>query len=232
MKKMEIGNRKCGTGRRLRSGVVAVLAMTLAGCSLLGGSQREKATIYAPDPRVVTDPAWPTVAWQLSVASPTAARVIDSFRIAVRPTPGELQVYKGASWAKTPTDMLQDTILRALEDSGRIPAVARQGTGINADYKLVMDMRRFEAAYSGAAMPSATIELNAKLVHSSDQNVVASRTFLHATPATGTDVGAVTDAFSSSLGRIGGDVAGWTLATGDAHERLAHGPESGAEIAR
>lgn len=232
MMTMAIGNRKTGTGRRFRVVVIAALAVVLAGCSVLGGGQRERATIYAPDPRVVADPAWPTVAWQLSVASPTAARVIDSFRIAVRPTPGELQVYKGASWAKTPTDMVQDTILRALEDSGRIPAVARQGAGINADYKLVMDMRRFEAAYAGAALPSATIELNAKLVHNSDQNVVASRTFLHATPATGTDVGTVTDAFSSSLGRIGGDVAGWVLATGDAHERLAHGPESGVEIAR
>ena len=232
MKKTGMGKREAGTGRRLRTGVVAALAMILAGCSLLGSGQREKATIYAPDPRVVAEPAWPTVAWQLSVASPTAARVIDSFRIAVRPTPGELQVYKGASWAKTPTDMLQDTILRVLEDSGRIPAVARQGTGINADYKLVMDMRRFEAAYAGAAVPSATIELNAKLVHSSDQYVVASRTFLHAEPAIGTDVAAVTDAFSRSLGRIGVDVAGWTLSTGDAHERVAHGAESGAEIAR
>jgi len=207
------------------AGLLAV-AMMLAACSLLGGGKRDKATIYAPDPRVVADPAWPTVAWQLAVGSPTAARMIDSFRIAVRPTPGELQVYKGASWAKTPTDMLQDTILRALEDSGHIPAVARQGTGINADYKLVMDMRRFEAAYAGAAVPSATIELNAKLVHSVDQNVVASRTFLHATPATGTDVAAVTDAFSRSLGDMAGDVAGWALTTGDAHERGAHGADT------
>ena len=223
MTTMAIGNRKPGTGKWFRVVAIAALAVVLAGCSLLGGGKREKATIYAPDPRVAADPAWPTVAWQLSVTSPNAARMIDSFRIAVRPTPGELQVYKGASWAKTPTDMVQDTILRALEDSGRIPAVARQGTGINADYKLVMDMRRFETAYAGAAVPSATIELNAKLVHNSDQNVVASRTFLHATPAAGSDVAAVTDAFSRSLGDMAGDVAGWVLTTGDAHERGAHG---------
>src|SRR3546814_12581030 len=79
--------------------------------------------------------------------------------------------------------MVEDGVLRALEDSGRIGAVARQGSGINGDYKLVMDLRRFEADYAGAAVPSATIEVNAKLLHSADQRVAASRTFQASRPA-------------------------------------------------
>src|SRR3546814_6044180 len=79
--------------------------------------------------------------------------------------------------------MLEVAVLRALEDSGRIGAVARQGSGINGNYKLVMDVCRFEADYAGAAIPSATIEVNAKLLHPVDQQVVASRTFLAARPA-------------------------------------------------
>lgn len=191
----------------------------LPGCSLLGGGSKEAPTIYAPDPRVQADPSWPQVSWQLSVTHPDAARMVDSLRIAVRPTPGELQVYKGASWSKTPTEQVEDTILRALEDSGKIRAVARQGSGVAADYKLVMDLRRYEADYAGGSGPSATIEVNAKLLHSPDQDIVGSRTFLQAVPAGGTDVAVVTQAFSQALGRIGGEIAGWTLATGDAHER-------------
>lgn len=198
--------------------------LLLAGCSILGGGdERERATIFVLDPRLAADPAWPAVDWQLSLTPPNAARTIDSFRIAVRPTPAEYQVYKGANWAKTPTDMLQDALLRTLEDSGRIGAVARQGTGIAADYKLVMDLRRFDADYAGNAVPAATIEVNAKLLHSIDQTVVASRTFLRAEPAAGTDVAQVTDAFSRSLGAVTGEIAGWILASGSAHERDAHG---------
>ena len=126
--------------------------------------------------------------------------MMDSLRIAVRPAPGELQVYKDASWARTPTEMIEDGVLRALEDSGSIPAVARQGSGIGADYKLVMDLRHFEADYAGAAVPSAVIEVNAKLLHSHDQSVVASRTFREAVPAAGTDVSLVADAFTRALG--------------------------------
>lgn len=204
--------------------LAAALALAmLAGCSLLGGGkERTRSTIYAPDPRIQADPAWPAVDWQLSLAPPTSARMIDSFRIAVRPTADELQVYRGASWAKTPTDMLQDTLLRALEDSGKLPAVARQGTGFTADYKLAIDIRRFEADYAGAAMPSATIEVNAKLIHAVDQGIVSSRTFLHAEPSASTDVAQVVDAFSRALAAIGRDMSGWVLATGDAHEREAH----------
>lgn len=197
-----------------------LLLPLLTGCaSLLGGSgDRERATIYAPDPRVQADPAWPQADWQLTLAPPTAARMIDSFRIAVRPTPSELQVYRGASWAKTPTDMLQDTVLRTLEDSDRIPAVARQGAGITADYKLVVDLRRFEADYNGNVLPAATIEVNAKLIHNIDQTVVGSRTFLAAQPASSTDVAQVVDAFSAALQSISGEMVGWILEVGNAHE--------------
>lgn len=194
-----------------------LLPLVLGGCSLLGGS-RESPTIFAPDPRVEADASWPEVDWQLSTTRPTAARMMDSLRIAVSPVPGELQVYKDASWARTPTEMVEDGVLRTLEDSGKIPAVARQGSGIGADYRLVMDLRHFEADYAGAAVPSAVIEINAKLLHSHDQSVVGSRTFRHAQVATGTDVALVADAFTQALGGVTHDIAGWVLTTGQAHE--------------
>jgi cholesterol transport system auxiliary component len=199
-----------------------LLLVALAGCSILGGGERERATIYAPDPRVEIDPAAPAADWQLSLSPPSGARAIDSFRIAVRPTPDELQVYSGASWAKTPTDMLQDALLRALEDSGKLPSVARQGAGIAADYKLAIDLRRFEADYAGNAVPAATIEINAKLIHTVDQGIVDARTFRAAVPASGTDVALVVDAFSRSLGQVTGELAHWLLTTGARHERQDH----------
>lgn len=212
--------------RLLLAAALSMLAL-LPACSLLGGS-KQPPTIFAPDPRVQADPSWPSVGWQLSLAHPEAARMVDSLRIAVRPAPGELQVYKGAAWAKTPTEQVEDTVLRALEDSGKIPAVARQGSGISADYKLVMDLRRYEADYAGGATPAAVIEVNAKLLHAPDQDVVASRTFVQRTPAAGADIATVAQAFSQSLGAIGRDIAGWTLVTGEAHERGgAHPGRSG-----
>ena len=206
---------------------IAALALLLpavaAGCSLLGGS-KDGPTIFNPDPRVAADPAWPRVSWQLSTTRPTAPSMMDSTRIAVSPVPGELQVYKNTAWARTPTEMLESAVLRTLEDSGKIPAVARQGSGIGANYRLVMDLRHFEAEYAGAAVPSALIEVNVKLLHSHDQLVVDSRTFRQAQPAAGTDASLVADAFAGALGAVTNDIAGWVLTTGQTHE-TAHPSE-------
>lgn len=202
---------------RLRPLVLAVPLLLLAGCSLLGGGkQRDPVTIYAPQVHVAVDPSWPAVTWQLAVYQPTAARIVDSPRIAVRPVPGELQVYKGVSWAQPATDIVEALVLRTLEDSGKIPGVAMSSSGLRADYRLVMELRRFESDYAGNALPSATIELNAKLLHASDQRVVASRTFLQVEPASGTDMAQVAPAFDRALEKLGGELVGWVLTSGEA----------------
>jgi cholesterol transport system auxiliary component len=189
--------------------------MALAACSVLGTTQRDPVTIFSPDVRVPVDPAWPSADWSLVIAKPTAARVVDSARISVRPVPGELQVYRGASWAQPSTDLLQDAVQRTLEDSGRIRAVASSDAGILGDYRLVMDLRRFEADYAGQATPAAVIEVNAKLVRNRDQQVVASRTFLQSSPANGTEIANVATAFEESLSALTRDIVGWVLASGE-----------------
>lgn len=202
------------TAMRLLRPMLCVSLLALGGCSVLTGGDKKPATIYAPNVRIAPNPSWPQVSWQLSVSKPSAARVIDSPRINVRPTPGELQVYHGAGWAQPATDMLEDSVVRAFEDSGKIAAVARIGTGIRSDYKLAIDLRRFESDYAGRSLPSATIELNAKLLHAADQRVVASRTFLVARPSSGTDTAAVAAAFEQAMTQVTTELVGWTLVTG------------------
>ena len=199
---------------------LAIVVALLGGCAI--GGEKTAPSVYAPQVRLAADPAWPAVSWQLSTSRPTAARMIDSVRMAVSPVPGELQVYKGGLWARTPTEMLEDSVLRTLEDSGKLPAAARQGSGIRADYRLVMDIRHFEASYNEAAspgIPAAVIEVNAKLLHAQDQAVVDSRTFRHVAPATGTPVALVAQAFGDALGATSREIAGWVLQSGHAHER-------------
>ena len=205
-----------------RTLIAAALLATLAGCSSLLGP-KETPSIFAPELATTADPAWPSATWALGTVRPTAARILDGSRIAVSPVPGELQVYKGAMWARTPPEMLEETVLRMLEDSGKIPSVARQGSGIGAEYRLVMDIRHFESRYdAGGSTPAAVIEVNAKLLHVPDQAVAGSRTFRQTQAASGTDVALVADAFGQALGTLSREVVGWTLATGNEHQRQPH----------
>ena len=203
--------------RRLARTFLLLLAcLAISACSVLGNNTRERATVYDLDPRVAADPAWPRVDWQLALPRVNATRVGDSQRIAVRPMPNELQVYKGASWARIPTDMIEDAIMRTLEDSGRIQAVSRQGSGISSQYRLLLELRRFESAYTVAGEPpTVQIELNAKLLHTASQRVTASRTFLQQTPAGSVAVEDVVEAFDQALHAVTGDIVGWVLISGN-----------------
>lgn len=203
--------------------------LALAGCALLAGGDRQSTTIYAPQVRVQADPAWPQVDWQLSIAKPSAARLVDSPRINVRPAPGELEVYRGAAWSQPATDLLEGTLLRGFEDSGRIGAVARIAAGIRSDYKLTTDLRRFEADYRGGDTPAATIELNAKLIHSLDQRVVAARTFMVAEPAASADIPSVARAFEAALDQVAGELIGWTLLSGQRDVARQSPPQPGGK---
>jgi len=200
--------------KRLLLACLSLSLVALGGCSILSSGSRHPVTIYSPDVRVTPDAGWPQVAWQLTVVKPNASRLVDSPRINVRPVPGELQVYQGASWAQPATDMVENAVVRAFEDSQRISGVGRSSDGIRADYRLVLDLRRFESDYAGQAVPSATVELSAKLLHSADQRVVGARTFLVATPAGATDVASVAAAFEVSLRQVTHDLVGWTLLAG------------------
>lgn len=204
--------------RPLRLVLLAALPL-LAACSLLGGGKPGRITVYAPPPLAVAAADWPQVSWQLGIAKPSAPRMIDSPRIAVRPQPHELQVYRDVVWSMPATDMLESSVLGVLEDSGRVHGVARLTSGVHSDYRLVMDIRRFEADYAGKTIPDATIEVSAKLLHSQSQRVVAAQTFVQRQPASGTATDAVVPAFAQALGRISQDIAGWSLSRGQADHR-------------
>lgn len=207
-----MGERGAAVAWRLAA---AALCVVLGGCSIVGGS-KDPVTVFAPMPRVQADPGWPALDAQLAIGAPHVAGMLDGTRIAVRPIPGELQVYKGALWAKDPGEQLRDAVLQTLEESGKLAAVARQGSGLAADYRLELDVRRFEADYAGGAVPAATLEVNAKLVRTVGQSLVGTRTFRQAVPASGVDTALVARAFGEALGTIAHDIAGWTLAAGAA----------------
>ncbi|MDE2407404.1 MAG: membrane integrity-associated transporter subunit PqiC [Xanthomonadaceae bacterium] len=199
-----------------------LLAMLLAGCSSLIGGPKETPKLYAPQINIQPDPAWPQVAWSLATSHGTSMPMLEGPGIVVSPTPGELQVYRAALWARTPGEMVEDSVLRTLEASGRIAAVARQSSGMDADYRLLLEIREFRADDVAGAQPAARLEINAKLLHMNDQTIVGNRSFQLAQPAATAEVASVVTAFGLALDALAPQIAGWALATGQAHEQATH----------
>ena len=191
----------------------------LASCGIL--PKREPTQLFEPSrPAMTTHADWPQADWSLLVAKPAAGQLLDNDRIAVRPSPGAISVYKGAAWSDPAPELVQTALLRSFEDSQKILSVSRPGAGVRGEYQLQSDLRNFESIYDGTR-PQAVVELYAKLIHTADGEVVAARVFRETEPAAGVEVGSVVDAFSRALERVTGQVTAWTLAEGNRRERSA-----------
>jgi len=193
--------------------LLGLLLVTLNGCaSWLGsGDVGGHPTVYAPATQIVANPAWPQVNGVLLIAHPSAAPMLDSRRIVVRPAADELQLLRGARWARPAPEMLQETLLHLLEDSGKLRAVARQSSGIAGNWRLLLDIRRFEADYSQGPIPTVELVVNAKLVAYQEQQIIASQTFTHSQTAHTSTTGAIMTAFSQGLSQVTGQLTQWVL---------------------
>lgn len=182
----------------------------LAGCAI--GGPKVEVRIYDPAVAVAADPAWPAADGSISIATPQANALLDSDRIAVRPTPDRLQTYKGARWADTAPELLQTALVRAFEDSGRFTSVARFGnSGRRGDVALFSELRHFETIYTDG-QPRVVVELQARLV-GRDGRIATKRFREEVAPAT-PEVDAVATAFGQAMASLSGELVAWSLAEG------------------
>lgn len=200
--------------RRFRLPLAALLLAMLGGClSLI--KEPDPITTYSLRPETAQDERWKSADWSLTVIRPNTNAFLDTNRIAVRPTPNVLQVYKGANWADTLPDLVQTALVEDFENSGRIRTVARQNSGVPAEVALLLDIRQFEAVYTpGARIPQASIRIHAKLLQYPGNRVIAIRTFSADVPAAGKHVPEVVRALEQGLAAVNGEIIGWTLANG------------------
>ena len=194
------------------SGLAAAMALlALPGCISIGGDRAE-LKVYAPQVVLSADAAWPRTQRTLAIAEPNASTALDSVRIAVRPTPSQLQVYAGATWSDHAPTLVQSALVDALGASERFRAVVRPTDGVSTDLLLRLDLRHFEAVYdNGAKTPTVVVELHATLVDQRGLSVLGSRRIRVEQPSDGEKLPAVVDAFEAALGQTAAALAPWVL---------------------
>jgi cholesterol transport system auxiliary component len=190
--------------------IVLVGAITLlGGCAAIGGPKTE-VKVYAPASSVTVDPSWPALDWHLSIGTSAANQMLDSSRIAVRPTPDRFQVYKGAAWADDAPELLQTALVEGFEDSGKLPAVGRFGGGARGDAGLLVEVRAFETIYTDGR-PEAVIEVQVRLVQFRGGGTVGAKRFRQAIPGASPEVDDMVAAFGTAMSAITTNIVGWTL---------------------
>lgn len=187
------------------------LAGLLSACSIL--PKAETPDLYRLPASQQPAHAEPAVNWSLRVNAPHTDQVLGGNRIAVLPKGDLLSVYKGARWSDNAPALLRDRLLDAFRADGRIAALSSDEANLQADLELGGDLRAFQSEYRNGRV-EAVIILEAQLVRSASQRIVASRRFEVHQPAQGDQVPQVVSAFGQAADSLSAQVTGWTLQQG------------------
>jgi cholesterol transport system auxiliary component len=182
----------------------------LSGCTGLP-LDKPPPRLFVLTPKTTFPADLPKVDWQLSVDPPIAQASLNTSRIAVHHTPISLDYYQGANWVDTAPKMLQTLLVESFESTGKIVGVGRQSVALRADYNLVTELREFQAELDKGEFPIVRVRLNVKLVRFPQRVIVATTSKEVVTPAAGSRIEDVVNAFDESLGKALKAIVSWTL---------------------
>jgi cholesterol transport system auxiliary component len=201
--------------RRILAGLLLVgpLAPVVSACGLVSGPPPRQFTLTPVQnfPR-----ALPPVKWSLVVDEPTAARQIDTSRIASMNGPFRVEYYADVEWTDTAPAMVQLLLMQSFQNTGRLPVVAPTRQTLATDILLLSNLRKFQVENDASGTPQATVVSEATLLKMPRRTPVATARFEKATPVDSKSIEAVTAAFDASLGDVMRRVVDWTLQQGSA----------------
>jgi phospholipid/cholesterol/gamma-HCH transport system substrate-binding protein len=174
---------------------------------MTGGGTQPKRTTY--DLRAPGDfgQASKTIKGQLAILEPTAVAMLETQRILFSPAkdyPGFDEVL----WADSIPKLLQARLIEGFENYDIAHAPLRTMDVGQADFQLLIDVRRFRIAVD--SVPSAEIELSARIIDKGGK-VVASRLFEQRQKFDKVEPAAAVAALDDAFGRIAKDMIAWTV---------------------
>jgi cholesterol transport system auxiliary component len=201
------------SGSAVRAALALVLAASLAGCSggvlggIIGTGSNPTPTYDLTAPRTFgTLP--PRARGLLAVDQPTALQILDTEKVVISPSPGEVAYLSDAQWVDRLPKLMQARIVQSFENSNRIRAVAKTQDRVNADYVLVIDVRQF--GMTAHDTPQAVVELSVKIVYQRGGRIAAGTILTSRVAATGTNGQAATLALDQAFSDVLVQMVKWT----------------------
>ncbi len=210
------------TSRQTASILLLGASMVMTACQgIIPGAKRDPPRLYELTPKSTFPKSLPKVNKQLIVETPLASSGLTSSRIAVKVRRTTLDYYEKSEWTDLAPNLVQTLMIESFDNSKRIIAVGREGSGLRADYILKTELREFQAQLYNGQEPEVHIRVNLKLVRMPQREIVSATRFAVTVKSNGPKVDAIISAFDKALGRILKRTVTWTIK--EIHRRSAKG---------
>ena len=172
-----------------------------------GGGSAAKVTYDLRAARTFPGMSGKILKGELVVPEPTAVAMLETQRFLFSPA-NEAPEFANVMWADSIPKLLQARLLESFENYDIAHAPLRSMDGVQADYQLLIDVRRFQITTDPE--PVADIGLSARILDK-DGKVVASRLFQETEKFDKIEPPAAATAFNDAFVRIIRGMVAWTV---------------------
>lgn len=150
------------------------------------------------------------VNWSLRIIQPNTTQFLSGTRIAVQPQNNEIAVYKGIRWSDPVPVLFRNRMIQEFRTDARVGTVISDDGRSRADYDLSGDLTAFQGIHQNSNS-EVLIRFDAHLKRSSDQRIIASRSFEVHQPIAGKSMDEVVKAFGQANDELAAQLLNWTL---------------------
>lgn len=158
--------------------------------------------------------------WSLRLSKFQSSDALNSPNIAVIPQGDVISHYKGSRWSDPAPVLVRNRLLEGFQHDGRVPLLSTDDSIFQTDLELGGSLQAFQTEYQGTNA-SAVVRLDALLVRSYDQRILASRRFEVRQPLSNVQVPAVVAGFGQASDQLTVQVVSWAVEQG---QKLAPPP--------
>jgi cholesterol transport system auxiliary component len=158
--------------------------------------------------------------WSLRLNKFQSSEALNSPNIAVIPQGDVLSHYKGSRWTDPAPVLVRNRLLQGFQHDGRVTLLSTDDSIFQTDLELGGSLQAFQTEYQ-VTNASVVVRLDALLVRSYDQRLLASRRFEVRQPLSAVQVPAVVVGFGQANDQLTTQVVNWAVEQG---QKLAPPP--------
>ena len=144
------------------------------------------------------------------IEEPQISGALDTVRIAISRDNRRFEYLPDARWEERTPQLLQRYLARSIDNGPALDAVGNFNIDLPVDYRLRMDLRRFDAHMSSDGL-SIEIALVASLVDALSSDLVGSRHFKTSHPARSSQPDDIVAAYNAALDQIATGLTSWIV---------------------
>jgi cholesterol transport system auxiliary component len=181
------------------------LALLVAGCTGIFHSSAAPEQLYylkapAAAAAAAAAGALPAGAPSIRVLTPQAAPGLDSAHIMLVQADHRMSFYTGSRWPATAPEVVESLAVQTLRATDAWSAVMDSTSPFPSDYLLRISVRRFEADYSAATVPTVYVVLDCSLGRRAGRELLASFSAAGSATAGADRMSEVVGAFEAAAG--------------------------------